>query len=165
MAIPIAVCGRTASIFEAINELLPATYEGRAFPSSILRSFRWSNFSEIVVSGHTSTETAASELPLLLRGSKVVPSSGYGTNVTNDESKIPVAVVVGGAFPQSDFEQIIQECNAVRPLAFFRADVSKHPAGGGPPPVQMLVDRVVKAMEEAAAGKGAGAWEPGVYLY
>jgi hypothetical protein len=112
-----------------------------------------------------STETATSELPALLRGSKVVPSSGYGSNVTNEESKIPVVIVVGGAFPQSDFEQIVQACNAVRPLPIFRADVTKNTSTGGPPSAQELVDRVVKAMDEVAAGKGAGAWEPGVYFY
>ncbi|RAO67375.1 uncharacterized protein BHQ10_003387 [Talaromyces amestolkiae] len=70
----------------------------------------------MVVSELSSTEAALSELPALLRSFEVILSSGFGSNITNEESKIPVAVVVEGAFPESEFEQMSASTPVVEAL-------------------------------------------------
>lgn len=111
-----------------------------------------------------SVETGASELPALLKGSKVIPSTGVGSNATNAESKIPVAVVVGGGFSPEEFDKILQACNAVKLLPFFRSDTSRSKTPGPPPPDE-LKRRLLESMDEAAKGNGAGNWEAGVHLF
>jgi hypothetical protein len=114
-----------------------------------------------------SVDDAKSELPALLKGEKVTPASGFGSNVDNSS---PVsgtevkAVIVGGGYSPEDFDAIKAVVDEVKPLPFVRADTSKpRPAGAppGPPGPAEIRERVTKALAEADA-KG---WEPGLYLF
>ena len=75
------------------------------------------------------------------------------------------AVIVGGGFSPQDFDAIKSAVDAVKPMPFFRADVSRAPPGAtGPPPPEKLKERTVASMEEARK-EGGGQWKPGVYLF
>ncbi|ETN38574.1 uncharacterized protein HMPREF1541_06611 [Cyphellophora europaea CBS 101466] len=116
--------------------------------------------------------SALSELPALLgdQTPPPTPSSGYGSNLTS-ATPIPGtavrAILVGGGYSPDDFAQIKNACDAVRPLPYFRADISKpRPDGAaptGPPAPEELRRRVLEAM--AGAEREGQGWKAGVYLF
>lgn len=114
-----------------------------------------------------SAESATTELPALLKGESVKPSSGFGSNVdasTPTSGTEVKAVIVGGGYSPEEFETIKAAVDGVKPLPFVRADTSKpRPAGAppGPPPPSEIRERVLATLEEA---KGKG-WEAGLYLF
>lgn len=112
-------------------------------------------------------EAATAELPALLKGESVKPSSGFGSNVsasTPTSGTEVKGVIVGGGYSPEEFEAIKKAVDGIKALPFVRADTSKpRPAGAppGPPGPSEIRERVQKALEEA---KGKG-WEAGVYLF
>ena len=123
--------------------------------------------SSIVIHVVRDTQSAQTELPALLKGESVTPSSGFGSNVDNSSptsGNEVKAVIVGGGYSPEEFDAIKAAVDSVKPLPFVRADTSKpRPAGAppGPPQPSEIRERVTKALGEA---KGKG-WEAGLYLF
>ncbi|GAB7332550.1 hypothetical protein MBLNU13_g04332t1 [Cladosporium sp. NU13] len=53
-----------------------------------------------------STDAVRNELPLLLQGQDIKPSSGLGSNASSSESVAPRAVVVGAGFSRSELDEM-----------------------------------------------------------
>jgi hypothetical protein len=104
----------------------------------------------------------------LVKGDTVTPSSGKGSNMTSTTNSSPRSdvsfIIVGGGFDDEAFHAIKETVDAVKPMAYFRADRSKVPPGArGPPPPEVIGQRILESV--SAEDKGQGAWEPGVYWY
>ncbi|CZR56578.1 uncharacterized protein PAC_06467 [Phialocephala subalpina] len=82
-----------------------------------------------------SVETAPVEIPALLRGEVVKPASGLESNTSRSpaEQRVPIAVIVGGAFSAADLEKIMSR-EGVMKLPWLKADPKLLPPGAGPPP-------------------------------
>lgn len=111
---------------------------------------------------------ALDELPKLLSGETVVPSSGFGSNTSKSTptsgSEIK-GIIIGGGYSPDDAEQIKAACDQIKPLPIFRADTTKKRPDGvsGPPNPEELKRRVMEAFETAKGGDGQ--WQPGVHLF
>ncbi|RMZ80462.1 hypothetical protein DV737_g3039, partial [Chaetothyriales sp. CBS 132003] len=106
-----------------------------------------------VIHNVRSIETAETEIPALLRGEPVQPSSGFGSN---HKSPTPVsgaqvkAVIIGGGFTPQEAQAIHKLVNDAKPLPIFRADTARAPPGAtGPPPLQVVQERLLRAMKDA----------------
>ncbi|KAI9879113.1 MAG: hypothetical protein M1823_006873 [Watsoniomyces obsoletus] len=147
MAVPLILCGKIEGNIKSMCASLAPEYD-------IIHVVR-------------TTDDAKSELPALLKGDSVKPSSGFGSNTdaSSPTSGTEVkAVIVGGGYSPDEFEAIKSAVDGTKPLPFIRADTSKpRPAGAppGPPPPSEIRERLMKALEEA---KGKG-WEAGLYLF
>jgi hypothetical protein len=112
-------------------------------------------------------DSATSELPALLKGESIKPSSGFGSNAsasTPTSGTELKGIIIGGGYSPEEFEAIKKAVDGVKPLPFLRADTSKpRPAGAppGPPPPEEIRKRVLEQLE-IAKGKG---WEAGLYLF
>ncbi|KAK6506721.1 hypothetical protein TWF481_005180 [Arthrobotrys musiformis] len=87
-AIPIFTAGRSASVGKAVKERLLPEYD--------------------VVHLSLSVESVKRELPRILRGEHVVPSSGLGSNIDRpaDAQKLPRLLIVGGGFSAEEYEDM-----------------------------------------------------------
>ncbi len=105
-----------------------------------------------------------SEIPALLRGDDVTPSSGVGSNAGGSTRSDVSLVIIGGGYSPDDVQKITAAADQVKPLAFFVADVTKTaPGATGPPPGEVIKKRLVDTID--AEEKGEGEWAPGVYKY
>ncbi|KIX06996.1 uncharacterized protein Z518_04972 [Rhinocladiella mackenziei CBS 650.93] len=112
----------------------------------------------------TSVDSAVSEIPALLKGESVTPSSGLGSNAEGAGRSDVSLIIVGGGYSPADLEAIRSAVDAVKPLAFFVADTSKSPPGAtGPPPPDVIKKRIMDCIE--GQEKGEGEFAPGVYMY
>ena len=122
--------------------------------------------SKTVVHVCATTESALSEIPALLKGEKVTPSSGQGTNAAAGEgnARTDISLVVIGAFAPPDAQAITKTVEDVKPVAVFLADTTKKsPGQQGPPTIEMIQARILESI--SAAEKGDGTWAPGVYRF
>jgi len=111
-----------------------------------------------------SVDTALSEIPALLRGEAIRPSSGFGTNVKGPARNDVQLILIGGAFAEEDVSAILAAVEDVKPLAFFRTDPGKVPSGTpGRPPPEAIRTRILNCVE--AEEQPEGHWAPGVYLF
>ncbi|KIX93361.1 uncharacterized protein Z520_11004 [Fonsecaea multimorphosa CBS 102226] len=108
-------------------------------------------------------DTAVSEIPTLLKGDIISPSSGLGANAQGSGRSDISFIIIGGGFSPEDVQAIKSAADGVKPVAFFCADTSKTPAGAGPPPGEMIKKRMMDAIEKEEEGDGK--WAPGVYMY
>ena len=99
------------------------------------------------------TEAATRELPLLLSGYPVVPSSGHGTLTVPsiEPPAMPHAVVVGEGFSVAAYQKIkecVRDCGA-EDIAFFRTDQAKSASvfGVKPPTREHLLESVKGALD------------------
>lgn len=53
-----------------------------------------------------STDAVRNELPLLLQGQDIKPSSGLGSNASSSKSVAPRAVIVGAGFSRSELDEM-----------------------------------------------------------
>ncbi|RMD42195.1 hypothetical protein DV735_g2959, partial [Chaetothyriales sp. CBS 134920] len=119
-----------------------------------------------VIHNVRSVQVAESEIPALLKGEPVQPSSGFGSNY---KSSNPVsgsqikAVIVGGGFTPEEFQTIEKIINGARPLPIFRADTSRVPPNvTGPPPIELITQRILGALKEARNGESGDLGAPPV---
>ncbi len=109
------------------------------------------------------TEAALSEIPALLKGDKITPSSGLGSNATGDV-RTDISLIIIGAFAPPDVQEIQSAAQGVRPIPIFLADTSKKsPGQQGPPTIEMILQRILETIN--AAEQGEGNWAPGVYKF
>ncbi|KAJ9496492.1 hypothetical protein LTR67_006315 [Exophiala xenobiotica] len=109
------------------------------------------------------TETALSEIPSLLKGDKITPSSGQGSNATGDV-RTDISLIIIGAFAPPDVQAIEGAAQGVKPMPIFLADTSKKsPGQQGPPTIEMIQQRILESIN--AAEEGEGNWAPGVYKF
>jgi len=98
----------------------------------------------------SSTEAALTEIPKLLQDG------------TADVS----IVIIGGMYAPEDVEKIKAAADAVKPLAFLIADRSKIPPGAtGPPPPEIIKQRILAAVAAKETGDGTGVVEPGLHKF
>lgn len=82
----------------------------------------------------------------------------------NNNNKPVSIVLVGGLYAPDDIEKIKAAADATRPVPFFVADRSKIPPGAtGPPPADIIKQRILAAVE--AARNADGMWEPVMHKY
>ncbi|KAL2427228.1 hypothetical protein ABEF95_003163 [Exophiala dermatitidis] len=109
-------------------------------------------------------DAAVAEIPTLLQGNPITPSSGYGTNADHNAIKTDVKlIIVGGGWPEEERQTILKTIEANRPVPVFVADTSKTQPGAGPPSTDAIKKRILDSVE--AAEKGDGEWVPGVYSF
>jgi len=53
-----------------------------------------------------STDAVRNELPLLLQGQNIKPSSGLGRNATSDKAAAPRAIIVGAGFSRTELDEM-----------------------------------------------------------
>ena len=138
--IPVIFCGRSPRLLKEIAALTKPKYE--------------------VILGCQTPEIALTEIPALLKGEKLSSwDLDLGVNPNEYEAK---AVLMGGAFSAEDCEKIMKSCDAIRPMPYSRADISKHPGGAfGPPTTDILAARAVESLEEIKMKD----WTPGLYWF
>ncbi|RVD81945.1 uncharacterized protein DFL_009791 [Arthrobotrys flagrans] len=87
-AIPIFTAGRSAEVGKAVKERLLPEYD--------------------VIHLSLSIESVKEDLPRILHGEHVVPSSGLGSNLDRpaDAQKLPKLLVVGGGFSAEEYEDM-----------------------------------------------------------
>ncbi|KAJ9643138.1 hypothetical protein H2204_002033 [Knufia peltigerae] len=112
----------------------------------------------------SNTQAALTEIPALLRGEKVIPSSGQGANATGDTPRTDVSLVVIGRFEPADSQAITEVIEQVKPLAVLIADpTKKSPGQQGPPTIEMIQARILESI--GAAESADGTLVPGVYRF
>ncbi|KAK6350498.1 hypothetical protein TWF718_003689 [Orbilia javanica] len=87
-AIPIFTAGKSAQVGKAVKERLLPEYD--------------------VVHLSLSIESVKEELPRILRGEHVVPSSNLGSNLVRPENaqRLPKLLIVGGGFSAEEYEDM-----------------------------------------------------------
>ncbi|KIW20815.1 hypothetical protein PV08_01393 [Exophiala spinifera] len=123
---------------------------------------------QTVVHVCSTTESALSEIPGLLRGEKVMASSGQGTNATAQTPfRADISLVIVGAFSPPDAQAITNAVTATTTpasVAVFVADTTKKsPGQQGPPTIEMIQARILESIN--AAEKSDGTFGPGVYRF
>lgn len=92
-------------------------------------------------------EDAQSEIPRLIRGEHLIPSSGLGSNVdTTNQGRLAKAVLVGGKFSPEDIEAVRQSEEARR-IPWLRADLSNVPPEGWPPAPEHAAERMIACLK------------------
>lgn len=111
------------------------------------------------------TEAAETEIPALFRGEAVKPASGYGTNVNREgQPRTDISlVIVGGGYQPAELEKIKAASDAVKPVPFFAADRAKNPAAPGPPPPEIIKQRILAKVDEV--DNGTGSWAPEIHRF
>ncbi|KAK4947754.1 hypothetical protein LTR10_013262 [Elasticomyces elasticus] len=141
--IPAIVCGRNAEHVQHLADHLAPQFE--------------------VLLGCNNTQAVLSEVPALLKGESVVPSSGVGSNAKGQARTDP-ALIILGAFPPQELDEIKSAIEAVKPMPVFAADVTKKsPGQQGAPSIEMIQQRIVECVK--AAEQGEGKWAPGVHMF
>ena len=87
-------------------------------------------------------ESAKRELPALLKGDlSILPVSGMGSNVgrVEEDRRVPMAIMCGGAIPKEEYEDLRQHINQtigreVIWLKIYPEDVIKATGRTAPPP-------------------------------
>lgn len=90
---------------------------------------------------------AKSELPPLLKGKRIEPASGKGSNTKTSEPKIPEAIFVGGGFSETELEEM-RAVDVLRTVPWMYPSAHKRPKTTGPPPIEMIVARAKEAFAE-----------------
>lgn len=116
-----------------------------------------------------SAETAATELPLLLTGTKPAQPSDFNIG-TQNYVKQPQAVVVGGYFTNSMVEALRKQCGDTLNVPWMTAGVNEEQRDAlmkRPMEVARYGPFVAKALKEAMARvKEEGRWQgDGVFVY
>lgn len=119
----------------------------------------------IVAHACITTEAAETEIPALLRGETVKPASGYGTNVNGEgQPRTDISlVIVGGGYQPEELVKIKAASDAVKPVPFFAADRAKNPAAPGPPPPEIIKQRILAKVDEV--DNGTGTWAPVIHRF
>ena len=118
-----------------------------------------------VVHACITTEAAETEIPALLRGEAIKPASGYGTNTRGDgQPRNDISfIIVGGGYQPAELDKIKAVSDAVKPVPFFAADRAKNPAAPGPPPPEIIKQRILAKVDEA--DDGTGSWAPVIHQF
>ncbi|KAK6521793.1 hypothetical protein TWF506_001997 [Arthrobotrys conoides] len=87
-SIPVFTAGKSTTVGKAVTERLLPEYD--------------------VIHLSLSTESVKEDLPRILRGGHVVPSSGIGSNLGRpaDAQKLPKLLLIGGGFSAEEFEDM-----------------------------------------------------------
>lgn len=90
---------------------------------------------------------AISELVPLLKGERLEPCSGKGTNTKTSDPKIPKAIFVGGGFSDTELQEM-RAVEILRTVPWMYPPAHKRPKTTGPPPMEMIIARVKEAFAE-----------------
>ncbi|KAI1622774.1 hypothetical protein EDD37DRAFT_611182 [Exophiala viscosa] len=113
--------------------------------------------------GCNNTQAVLSEVPALLKGESVVPSSGVGSNAKGQARTDP-ALIILGPFPPHELDEIKSAIETAKPMPVFVADITKRsPGQQGPPSIEMVQQRIMESIK--AADQGEGKWAPGVHMF
>lgn len=77
-----------------------------------------------------SPESASTEIPIILAGQ--IPAENPENVGSKNYSKLPVAVVFGGGYPEDEFESVRQTCQGEANIPFLKFDPSKPTPPLGP---------------------------------
>ncbi|RMY34686.1 hypothetical protein D0865_14116 [Hortaea werneckii] len=91
--IPIGLCGKSSGMASAFSQKLLPEYETNPSIVKVVHHFQ-------------STAEVHKQLPALLKGEPIQPASGVGTNVDTPSTQIPLAMVVGRGFSESELEEM-----------------------------------------------------------
>ncbi|KAJ9660499.1 hypothetical protein H2201_006921 [Coniosporium apollinis] len=114
--VPLVACGRSADIAKAVRKLLAPEYD--------------------VIHVCLTHEAALIELPALLRGDLVAPSSGIGTNAERDAAERvgPRAVLMGGGVTMEEFQECKEKAGGNEDVKWIKLTMEKLKELGGPSP-------------------------------
>jgi len=81
-------------------------------------------------------EAALQELPAILRGDLVGPSSGIGTNAERDAAEriAPTAVLMGGGVTMEEFQELKEKAGGNEDVKWFKLTMERLKELGGPSP-------------------------------
>ncbi|RMX89504.1 hypothetical protein D0869_00824 [Hortaea werneckii] len=151
--IPIGLCGKSSGMASAFSRKLLPEYQ--------IVSLK-------VVHHFQSTAEVHKQLPALLKGEPIKPASGVGTNADNPSTQIPLAMVVGKGFSESELEEM-RKLEGADTLPWLYPDPLKSMAStlSGP----FLLDAIAKRTKAClgahgvAEGKDVGREERGKVYY
>lgn len=106
MPIPVALCGKNPIMASHFTEVMGLEYYGRA--ANLTTNIHSSLITNLVSHVFHHPSAVSSELPGLLRGDAVKPSSDLGTNASADKTIAPKAVIVGAGFSRSELDQMLK---------------------------------------------------------
>lgn len=87
------------------------------------------------------------ELPALASGDlSIKPASGLGTNATSGTPQVPKALLVSGAAPQEEYEELQRVIKDIPIVRVTREDVA---AAGGSGPDPALIAKLLKEKLQA----------------
>ncbi|EXJ79310.1 hypothetical protein A1O3_08812 [Capronia epimyces CBS 606.96] len=116
-----------------------------------------------IVHACATADAAVSEIPGLLKGNVITPSSGLGTNAEGSNRSDVSLIIVGGGYSPEEVEAIRKAVDSVKAMPFFIADTSKTPPGTGPPSTDAIKKRIMDSVE--AQEKEHGKLVPGLYKF
>ena len=141
-------------------------YEGKSLPHPqslrFLNSLTPRNYDPVV---HVcqNNESALHELPALLRGENVKPSSGVGSNLDSSAPKPPKALFVGGGWTGAAIEQMRGVDTVMTSIPYVHPGATFQAAQSGPPPMEKIIAGVKKVFAEQRFPEGR--MENGVFNF
>jgi hypothetical protein len=103
----------------------------------------------IVIHVILSLEAGKSEIPVILQGRKP-PPSGIENLGTQNYSRKPAAVVLGGGYDDNDVAELRDACNGEFNVPWLRPDLSKATPPLGPAYGKAMVERVKSCLKTLA---------------
>ncbi|RMZ14843.1 hypothetical protein D0862_01929 [Hortaea werneckii] len=146
--IPIGLCGKSSGMASAFSQKLLPEYE--------------------IVHHFQSTTEVRNQLPALLKGQSIRPASGVGTNADSPSTQVPLAMVVGRGFSESELQEM-RTLEEAHTLPWLYPDPLKSMAStlSGP----FLLDAIAKRTKTClgahgvAEGKNVASEEKGKVWY
>ncbi|KAK5124282.1 hypothetical protein LTR85_001985 [Meristemomyces frigidus] len=144
--VPVALCGKSSTMASSFSKALLPEYE--------------------IVHHFESTDAVHKELPMLLRGEKIKPSSGGGSNAESDETKIPKAVVVGAGFSESELDEM-RKIEGAQSLPWLYPDPLKSAASmlSGPFLMTVIVKRAKGCLKSNGLVEGKEPEAKGIWSF
>ncbi len=149
-SVPLAVCGRSPDIARAVCKLLDPEYDGTVLlPTVFILSALWLMPGQVVHVCLTH-ESALEELPAILRGNLVTPSSAIGTNAERDASERfgPRAVVLGGGVTMEEYGELKEKAGAKGEVTWLKLDPQRSKNLGVPNP-ETIATMIREMLKEA----------------
>ena len=160
--IPIALCGKSSSMAQSFASSMLPEYESK---HSTPKSNGAPTDRQTVTHHFQSTSAVHQELPPLLSGSTIRPSSGVGSNAESDEVKIPRAIVVGAGFSRSELDEM-RQIEGAQDLPWLYPDPLKSAASmlSGPFLMSVIVKRAKSCLKSnGLEDSKESTTEPGVW--
>jgi hypothetical protein len=170
-AISIIICGRREVVGKPIIEGLKPQFEGMStFPSRVPHTYDQcltTQSSNPVVHFCLTEESALSEIPLVVQGKKPPTQSSHIGSGNYDETKKPMAVVLGAGY-DSTLATALIEAIKTHPVPVFEVDRALQkdmPPLGKPEYGQRMVERVVEGLHRVRDEGKLVAGYGGLHLY
>ncbi|KAK7740828.1 hypothetical protein SLS62_011013 [Diatrype stigma] len=120
MGAPVILCGKTEQIGRGVVAALKPEYD--------------------VIHFVLTPEAGIAQIPAILRGEQPPPSES--TLGSKDYSKTPIAVILGGAYDDTDTERMMKASTGIKPIPWLRPDLSKPTPPPGPEYGKAMVARI-----------------------